>query len=154
MIPSNDKSINDIQYSSFSPPKAEKSESTMAVFANVDAIPPQKSRNVLNRPQQLSKRLQTMFVDHIWALIWEQVHFGMQNEASCVNFRRRSKCIEKISSNSFPCIFASSCGNVGGKASEALSPLSRSAWIARIPSTTFRTRWAASENSVWVSGSS
>ena len=52
-IPSNDKSINDKRYSSFSHPNIEKSDSTDAVLANTVAIPVQKSRSAENFPSTI-----------------------------------------------------------------------------------------------------
>ena len=48
IIPSNDRSVNDFLYSSFSPPRIEKSDSTVTVFGNTVAIPPQKSLRTSN----------------------------------------------------------------------------------------------------------
>src|SRR5438477_13102034 len=53
LIPSNDKSVNDKRYSSFSHPNIEKSDSTDAVLANTVAIPPQKSRSAVNFPSTI-----------------------------------------------------------------------------------------------------
>ena len=48
IIPSSDKFVNDLRYSSAAQPRIEESDSTVAVFWNTDAIPPQKSQRILN----------------------------------------------------------------------------------------------------------
>src|SRR6266496_693944 len=48
IIPSKEISINDCRYSSFSHPRTEKSDSTVPVFGNIVAIPPQKSLRISN----------------------------------------------------------------------------------------------------------
>ena len=49
-MPSRDKSVKDFLYSSFSQPKIEKSDSTVAVFRKTVPIPPQKSLKISNHP--------------------------------------------------------------------------------------------------------
>ena len=151
-MPSSDRSVNDIRYSSFSQPKIEKSDSTVAVFAKIVAIPPQKSRNALNRP---STTPQAASKDVLWShSLSADLREGsfwyartsllcccsiLAIDSSLQNRRNWLMCTARMSPNVLPRIFASWWGSVGGKSSEALLLLFLSAWISRMPSTTSRT---------------
>ena len=151
-MPSSDRSVNDIRYSSFSQPKTEKSDSTVAVLANIVAIPPQKSRNTSNLPSTtrhpaskdvLWSHLSSanLSADSFWyaktsLLCWRSIS---AIDSSVQHCRSWLICTERISPNALPRIFASSCGRVGGKSSVALLLQFHSAWISRTPSTTSRT---------------
>src|SRR5437762_5191399 len=57
IIPSSDKFVDDLLYSSASQLRIEKSDSTVAVLRNTEAILPQKSRRIVNSDECDSSRI-------------------------------------------------------------------------------------------------
>ncbi len=62
VIPSRDISINDSQYSSFSQPKIEKSNSKVVMFAKMEANPLQNWIRILNCPTFLERCASITFI--------------------------------------------------------------------------------------------